>query len=93
MSNKKNKIIFVSALFLPHLYYRIVLERKKDMELNKTFKITFWAKKHKKHITRNAKWTELCRYFTSKNGVPCMTYYDLDNEGYRTATTTWKVQL
>ena len=63
------------------------------MELNKTFKITFWAKKHKKHITRNAKWTELCRYFTSKDGVPCMTYYDLDNKGYRTATTTWKVQL
>ena len=93
MSNKKNKKIFVSALFLPYLYYRIVLERKKDMELNKTFKITFWAKKHKKHITRNAKWTELCRYFTSKNGVPCMTYYDLDNNGYRTATTTWKVQL
>ena len=64
-----------------------------NMELNKTFKITFWAKKHKKHITRNAKWTELCRYFTSKEGVPCMTYYDLDNEGYRTATTTWRVQL
>ena len=93
MSNKKNKKNFVSALFLPYLYYRIVLERKKDMELNKTFKITFWAKKHKKHITRNAKWTELCRYFTSKNGVPCMTYYDLDNEGYRTATTTWRVKL
>jgi len=93
MSNKKNKKNFVSALFLPYLYYRIVLERKKDMELNKTFKITFWAKKHKKHITRNAKWTELCRYFTSKKGVPCMTYYDLDNGGYRTATTTWRVKL
>ena len=64
-----------------------------QQQLNKTLKITFWAKKHKKHITRNAKWTELCRYFTSKDGVPCMTYYDLDNEGYRTATTTWKVQL
>jgi len=93
MSNKKIIIFFVSALFLPYLYYRIVLERKKDMELNKTFKITFWAKKHKKHITRNAKWTDLCRYFTSKSGVPCITYYDLDNNGYRTATTTWKVQL
>ena len=84
-------------MFLPYLCHIINIglshERKKDMELNKTFKITFWAKKHKKHITRNAKWTELCRYFTSKQGVPCMTYYDLDNEGYRTATTTWKVQL
>jgi hypothetical protein len=36
------------------------------MENNKQFKITFWAKKHKKHITRNAKWTELCRYFTAR---------------------------
>jgi len=84
-------------LFLPYFCHIYIIglshERKKDMELNKTFKITFWAKKHKKHITRNAKWTELCRYFTSKKGVPCMTYYDLDNEGYRTATTTWKVQL
>jgi len=58
-----------------------------------TFRITFWAKKHKKHITRNAKWTELCRFFKSKNGVPCITYYDLEKQGYRTATTTWKVQL
>ena len=69
-----------------------ITERYK-MENNKQFKITFWAKKHKKHITRNAKWTELCRYFTSKNGVPCITYYDLEKQGYRTATTTWKVRL
>ena len=65
-------------------------------EINKTnqkFKITFWAKKHKKHITRNAMWTELCRYFKSKDNVPCLTYYDLDSQGYRTATTTWKVNL
>jgi hypothetical protein len=55
------------------------------MENNKQFKITFWAKKHKKHITRNAKWTEL--------GTPCITYYDEDAQGYRTATTTWKVRL
>ena len=63
------------------------------MENNKQFKITFWAKKHKKQITRNAKWTELCRYFTAKNGTPCITYYDLEKQGYRTATTTWKVRL
>ena len=63
------------------------------MENNKQFKITFWAKKNKKHITRNAKWTDLCRYFTSKSGVPCITYYDQDAQGYRTATPTWKVRL
>ena len=38
-------------------------------------------------------WTELCRYFKSKDGERCLTYYDLDNNGYRTATTTWKVNL
>ena len=63
------------------------------MENNKQFKITFWAKKYKKHITRKAKWTELCRYFTSKQGTPCITYYDLEKQGYRTATTTWKVRI
>ena len=38
------------------------------MELNKQFKITYYAKKHGKHITREAKWTDLCRYWTSKVG-------------------------
>ena len=68
-------------------------QRCYDDFTNKQFKITFWAKKHKKHITRNAKWTDLCKYFTSKSGTPCITYYDEDAHGYRTATTTWKVRL
>ena len=93
MSNKKIIFFFFICLISATLVWDYNMKGKKNMELNKTFKITFWAKKHKKHITRNAKWTELCRYFTSKDGVPCMTYYDLDNNGYRTATTTWKVQL
>ena len=45
---------------------------------NKPFKITYWASKHKKHITRN--------------GTPYYVYYDLDAHGYRTATTSWKVR-
>ena len=65
-------ICLIVALFIPYSPNR---KEKRNMELNKTFKITFWAKKHKKHITRNAKWTELCRYFTSKSGTPCITYY------------------
>ena len=63
------------------------------MKIGQTFRITYYAKKHKKHITRNAKWNSLCRYFTSKQGTPCITYYDEDAQGYRTATTTWKVRL
>ena len=59
---------------------------------NKTFYITYWASKHKKHITRQGKHAEKSRYGTSKQGVPYYVYYDLDSHGYRTATTTWKVR-
>jgi hypothetical protein len=61
------------------------------MELNKQFKITYYAKKHGKHITRNAKWTELCRYWTSKLGDSLITYFDMDKQEYRTAKKTWTV--
>jgi hypothetical protein len=49
--------------------------------MTKTFYITYWASKHKKHITRQGKHDEKSRY-----------YYDLDSHGYRTATTSWKVR-
>ena len=52
---------------------------------NKTFYITYWASKHKKHITRQGKHDEKSRYGTSKQGVPYYVYYDLDSHGYRTA--------
>ena len=48
------------------------------MDINKTFRITYFAKKHGKHITRNAKWTDKCKEFISKKGVACMVYLDLD---------------
>ena len=54
----------------------------------KTFYITYYAKKHGKHITRKGKHDENCRYgFGKKNGTPYYVYYDLDAHGYRTATT------
>ena len=65
------------------------------MENNKTFRITYFAKKHGKHITRNAKWTEKCKEFISQKGVACMVYLDLDADGYRTATnkiTPWSIK-
>ena len=45
---------------------------------NKTFYITYWASKHKKHITRKGKHDEKSRYGVSKNNVPYYVYYDLD---------------
>ena len=56
--------------------------------MTKTFYITYWASKHKKHITRQGKHDEKSRYGTSKQGVPYYVYYDLDAHGYRTATTS-----
>ena len=75
------------------IYSRIgIYRRKENMNNNKTFKITYWASKHKKHITRNGKHDEKSRYGTSAKGVPYYVYFDLDCLGYRTATTSWKVR-
>ena len=75
------------------LSYRIVpLQLERYNMTNKTFYITYWASKHKKHITRKGKHDEKSRYGVSKNNVPYYVYYDLDAHGYRTATTTWKVR-
>ena len=59
---------------------------------DKTFYITYYADKHSKHITRQGKHGDKSRYGTSKKGVPYYVYYDLDANGYRTATTAWKVR-
>ena len=34
------------------------------MITDRPFKITYYADKHKKHITRLGKWVEGCRYWT-----------------------------
>ena len=44
------------------------------------------------HITRNGKWDDKCRYWTSKLGAKLMTYFDMDAQGYRTAKGSWKVR-
>ena len=60
--------------------------------MTKTFYITDWADKHKKHITRLGKHGEKSRFKKKKKGVPFYVYYDLDAHGYRTANTSWKVR-
>ena len=58
----------------------------------KTFNITYWASKYKKHITTKGTHNEKSRFGVTKNGTPYYVYYDLDKMGYRTATTSWKVR-
>ena len=55
------------------------------LEINDTFTIGYFAKKHNKRIFRKGKWTELSREWVSKSGDKLLTYYDIANEGYRTA--------
>lgn len=59
---------------------------------NTPCKITYFAMKHGKHITRNATWIEGCKYFTSKVGNKMMKYFDIDADGYRTARGSWTVR-
>ena len=47
------------------------------------FKISYFAKKHNKVIFRNAMWTDKCKINKDKGYI---VYYDLDANGYRTAT-------
>ena len=63
------------------------------MITNKPFTITYWSASDNKTNTRNALWTEKCRYWVSKNGRTLMTYFDVDQDGYRTASDTWTIGL
>ena len=55
------------------------------LEINDKFTIRYFAKKHNKRIFRKGLWTDLSREWTSKSGDKLFTYFDLDNQGYRTA--------
>ena len=59
---------------------------------DKTFYITYFARKHKAFVTRKAKWTDDCKAWTSQLNKPCMTYYDLDADGYRTAVGNVRIK-
>lgn len=63
------------------------------LENNETFKITYYANKHGKHITRNGKWTDMCKEWVSKTGSKLFTYYDTDNNGYRTASGNYMISV
>ena len=70
-----------------------IINRKDNMIEDRQFTITYYAKKHQKHITRNAKWNELCRYWTSKSGSACITYFDIDANDYRTCSGNYKIRF
>ena len=63
------------------------------MENNKQFKITYYADKHKKHITRLGKWVEGCKIWTDKTGKAICTYWDIEADNFRNATVSWTVRF
>ena len=52
---------------------------------NKTVYIRYYATKHKNFISRKGKWDDKSKVWQTKTGQPAITYYDLDQDNYRTA--------
>ena len=75
-------------------YYAIIshiTNRKENM-----IYITYYAKKHGKFITRKGQYDKpdgtKGKSFVSKQGTPCLVYWDLDNDGCRIAVGEAKVR-
>ena len=60
------------------------------------FYITYYAKKHEKFITRKGQYDKpdgtKGKSFVSKNGTPCLVYWDLDNDGWRMAVGNARIR-
>ena len=64
------------------------------MEENQTVTITYTMLSGES-VTRKGKWTDKCKEHIAKAGHACLTYLDLDADGYRTATnkiTPWSIK-
>ena len=58
----------------------------------KTGIIQYYAMKHKGFIRLRIKWTDKCKEWVSNSGVKLLTYFDLDADGYRTASKDWFIK-
>ena len=58
---------------------------------NKTFYIRYYATKHKKFITRKGTGDDKSKIWKTKAGKPAITYYDLDQNNYRRAIGSFKI--
>ena len=58
----------------------------------KTGTIQYYANKHKGFIRRRMKWNDKCKEWVSNSGVKLLTYFDLDADGYRTASKDWFIK-
>jgi len=56
------------------------------------FQITYYSQKDKKTVSRLGKHDDKSRFFKSKSGRECYCYFDIEKDGYRTATDTWIIK-
>ena len=56
------------------------------------FEITYYSQKDKMTVSRLGKHDEKSREFQSKSGRKCYCYFDVEKNGYRTATDTWIIK-
>ena len=64
---------------------------KQQFDIGTYFTVRYYAKKHEKTITRKAQWDEKCKEEISKKGIPYMIYFDVDADGIRCASKSWKI--
>ena len=84
------KVVRLTESDLENIVRRVLQENETNVDgfvemLSKLvhFKISYYAIKYGKTIFRNAMWTDKCKIDKEKGTI---TYYDLDAQGYRTAT-------
>ena len=61
------------------------------MKEDKTFVITY-TNLEGESVSINGKWTDKCKEWVSNSGVKLLTYFDLDADGYRTASKDWFIK-
>ena len=65
---------------------------KQQFDIGTYFTIQYYAKKHNKTVTRRAQFTNECEYGTHKvYGFPYFKYFDVDANGIRCASKSWKI--
>ena len=69
-----------------------IRDREYIMITDKQFKITYYAEKHQKHITRLGKWVEGCRIYEDKKGKTHFTYWDIEADNFRNASLSWSIR-
>ena len=73
------------------------MKAQTQIDIPEKFYVTYYAKKHKKFVTRKGQYSHpdnvftTGKYFISKKGEPCFVYYDLDANGWRMAT--WSMTI